>query len=269
MADERDRAEYILQRLVRHGKVQVEELTQTFGVNGSTIRRDLEKLERQHLLRRVHGGAVAVDALSYTAYAHELTFQANLGKQAAAKTRIALAALKLISADDTVAISPGTTTTQLARALRHAQLHNLTVVTTAVNVAMELAGVRDLHVVLSGGMLLPDFFALAGPLAEQSLRELYVNTAFIGVTGLSAEHGLTGPNQLEALTYRTTIERARRVVVLADSSKLGVVALFRIAPINAVHTLITDEAADPVHVAALRDAGIEVVIAQQIGSYDR
>ena len=259
--DDTRRAEHILQALVQYGKVSVDDLSQELGVNGSTIRRDLEKLERQNLLRRIHGGAVAADALSYTAYAHELSFQANLGKQTTAKARIALAALKLINTGDTIAISPGTTTTQLARALRHTQPRTLTVVTTAVNVAMELAGVRDLHVVLSGGFLLPDFFALAGPLAEQSLRELYVSTAFIGVTGLSVEHGLTGPNQLEALTYRTTIERARRVVVLADSSKLGVVALFRIAPINVVHTLITDEAADPAHIAALRDAGIEVVIA--------
>ncbi|MBC8161913.1 MAG: DeoR/GlpR transcriptional regulator [Roseiflexaceae bacterium] len=261
--DDTHRAEHILQLLVRQGRVAVEELSRELGVNGSTIRRDLEKLERQNLLRRVHGGAVAADALSYTAYAHELSFQANLNKQAGAKTQIALAAMQLIQPADTIAISPGTTTTQLARALRHSPPRPLTVVTTAVNVAMELAGVRELNLVLSGGFLLPDFFALAGPLAEQSLRELYVSTAFIGVTGLSTEHGLTGPNQLEALTYRATIERARRVVVLADSTKLGTVALFRIAPLPAVHTLITDATATEAQLAPLRAAGLEIIVAAE------
>lgn len=262
MADERDRAEYILQQLVRHGKVQVEDLTQAFSVNSSTIRRDLEKLERQHLLRRVHGGAVTAEALSYSAYAHELTFQTNLSRHAEAKIQIALAALHLIQPDDTIAISPGTTTTQLARAIRLGPQRSLTVVTTAVNIAMELAGAREINTVLTGGLLLPDFFALAGPLAEQSLRDLYVATAFIGVTGLDAQHGLTGPHQLEAQTYRATIERARRVVVLADSSKLGVVALYRIAPIAAIHTLITDADATEAALVPLRVQGVEVIIAR-------
>lgn len=262
MPDDARRAEYILQELVRHNKVAVDTLSRELAVNGSTIRRDLEKLERQNLLRRIHGGAVAAEALSYTAYAHDLTFQANMGRQNEEKTRIALAALRLVQAGDTIAISPGTTTTHLARAIRHAQVRSLTVVTNAANIAMELAGVRDLNLVMTGGLLLPDFFALAGPLAEQSLRDLYVATAFIGVTGLSSEHGLTGPNQLEALIYRVTIERARRVVLLADHTKLDAVALYRIAPVEAIHVLVTDAAAPAAALQPLRERGVEVIIAE-------
>ncbi len=261
MPDDARRADFILQELVRHSKVSVDELSQQLGVNGSTIRRDLDRLERQNLLRRVHGGAVAAEPLSYTAYAHDLSFQVNMGKQNEAKARIALAAAQLIQPEDTIVLSPGTTTTHLARVLRQRRHRSLTVVTNAVNIAMELVGLRDLNLIMTGGMVLPDFFALAGPLAEQSLNEMYVNIAFIGVTGLSAEHGLTGPNQLEALTYRVTIRRARRVVVLADHTKLENVALYRIADISAIHTLITDAAAPAAAVDALRARGVEVVIA--------
>lgn len=261
MPDDARRTDFILQELARHGKVHVDDLSRTLNVNGSTIRRDLDRLERQNLLRRVHGGAIAADPLSFSAFGHDMTFQGNMAKQVEAKTNIALAALQLIQPGDTIAISPGTTTTQLARAIRQSQQRPVGVVTTAVNIAMELAGVQDVNVVLSGGMLLPDFFALAGPLAEQSLRDLYVATAFIGVTGLSVEHGLTGPNQLEALTYRVMIERARRVVVLADHTKLGAVALYRIAQFGVVHTLITDAAAPDQALEPLRAAGVEVIVA--------
>lgn len=252
------RAEHILQELLRNGQVSVEQLTAQLNVDSSTIRRDLEKLERQRLLRRVHGGAVPVDALTYTAYADDLTFQANLNKETEAKTRIAMCASQIIQPGDTIALSPGTTTTHLARLIRHLNISNLTVVTTAVNIAMELAGLRTINVILTGGMLLPDFFALVGPLAQQSLQDMYVDKAFLGVTGVSAEHGPTGPNQLEALTHRETMQRARQVIMLADHTKIGRVALYRIAPITTVHTLITDHDAPAEQVAALQAKGIFV-----------
>jgi DeoR/GlpR family transcriptional regulator of sugar metabolism len=255
------RAEYILHELLRSGQVSVEDLSNRLHVDSSTIRRDLEKLERQNLLRRIHGGAVSVDALAYTAYAHDLTFQENLGRQSAEKARIALLAARMIQPGDTIALSPGTTTTQLARSIRHSQPQNLTVVTNAVNIATELIGIRGVNLILTGGMALPDFFALVGPLAEQSLREMYVDKAFLGMTGVSVEHGLTGPNQLEALTYRATLERTRRAILLADHTKLGRVALYRIAPIAAIHTLITDQGAPAAAIDEFKAAGVEVYTA--------
>jgi DeoR/GlpR family transcriptional regulator of sugar metabolism len=256
--NETGRAAFILQELLRAGRVSVDTLSEQLQVTATTIRRDLEKLEQQNLLRRVHGGAVQVDTLAYSAYAHDLTFHTNMSKQVGEKTRIALAAAKLIQPGDTIALSPGTTTTHLARSIRQLQMHDLTVVTNAVNIAMELAGLRDVNLILTGGIVLPDFFAMVGPLAEQSLNEMFVDKAFIGVTGLSVEHGLTGPNQLEALTYRATLRRARRTIVLADHTKLERVALYRIAPITAIHTVITDTAtaADAIH--AFEAAGIGV-----------
>ena len=252
------RTEFILQALLQHGRVTVEALSQQLQVNASTIRRDLEKLESQYLLRRVHGGAVPINALSYTAYAHDLSFHTNMNKEVAEKTRIALAAAQHIQPGDTIAISPGTTTTHLARSIRQLQISNLTVVTNAVNIAMELAGLRDINLILTGGIVLPDFFAMVGPLAEQSLNEMFVDKAFIGVTGISAEHGLTGPNQLEALTYRVTLQRARTAILLADHTKLGRVALYRIAPATAIHRVITSQGASADVVKELTDLGIAV-----------
>lgn len=252
------RSEFILQELLRNGSVLVEDLARQLSVDVSTIRRDLEKLERQQLLKRVHGGAVPVDPLSYTAYTEDLTFQSNMQKQIEAKTRIALAAAQLIEPGDAIAISPGTTTTHLARAIRQLQIPQLTIVTNALNIAMELAGLRDLSMTLIGGILLPDFFATVGPMAEQSLDELYTNKAFIGSHGIGPEHGLTGPNQLEALTYRAIMRRARQTIVLADHTKLGHIALYRIAPISAAHTLITDSAAPREIVQALIASGVQV-----------
>ena len=168
---------------------------------------------------------------------------------------------RLVQPGDSIALSPGTTTTQLARVLRHLQIANLTVITNAVNIAAELASLRGVSLFLTGGMMLADFFALVGPQAEQSLREIYVDHAFVGVTGISAEHGLTGPNQLEAQTHRLTLERARRAVVLADHTKLGRTALYRIAPLASVHTLITDAGAAPDQLRALAEQGLEVAVA--------
>jgi DeoR/GlpR family transcriptional regulator of sugar metabolism len=217
-------------------------------------------MEQQHLLRRIHGGAVNVDMLAYSAYGYGLTFQENIGKMVEEKTRIAQAALSLIEPGDAIALSPGTTTTYLARAIRHAQMQPLTVVTNAVNIAMELNGLKGITLTMTGGLLLDDFFALVGPLAEQSLNQMYVEKAFLGVTGLNVEYGLTGPNQLETLTHGLTIQRAKRTIILTDGSKVGRVALHSIAPITAMHTLITDQSASPEQITQLRALGVDVCL---------
>lgn len=259
MADGNRRTDFILQELQKNGRVDAEELRKRLEVNASTIRRDLEKLERQHLLRRIHGGAVPIDILSYSTYDQDLTFQVNMKRQLVEKERIAQAALALIQSGDTIALSPGTTTTYLARALRQSQLRNLNIVTNAVNIAMELAGMPGLSLTLTGGLFLPDFFALVGPSTEQRLKELYVTRAFLGVTGFHPLHGLTGPNQLEALTHRVTIERAQQTIVLADHTKLNQVALYPIAPIHAIRMLITDHDASPEVLSQVRECGIDVL----------
>ena len=122
MINGKKRSDIILEEILRRGRVTVDELSKEFDVNGSTIRRDLERLERQNLLRRVHGGAVAVDMTSYSKYAPDITFQENMNKQVDEKTLIAAAAARLIEPGDAIALSPGTTMTYLARAIRYLQI---------------------------------------------------------------------------------------------------------------------------------------------------
>ncbi len=255
------RHDLILDELLNSGRVTVEDLSRQLQVNSSTIRRDLERLERSNLLRRVHGGAVPIDSLSYNTYAYDITFQENMNKQVEEKGRIALAAARLIEAGDTIALSPGTTTTYLARSILQLQIQNLTVITNAMNIAMELTSLPGVNLTLTGGILLSDFFALVGPLAEQSFNQMYVAKAFVGMTGISPEYGLTGPNQLEAFTHKMTLQRAQRTFVLADHTKLGRVALNYVLPISAMHTLITDSDASPEFLARLKLLGVDVLIA--------
>lgn len=253
------RESFILGELLRSGEVKVDDLSRRLAVNSSTIRRDLEKLERQRLIKRVHGGAVPVDTLTRGSFSHDLVFQANMSQNTEEKTNIALAAARLIRSGDTIMLSTGTTVAHLARAIRHLNIGGLTVVTNAVNIAIELAGLRDIDLLVSGGTVLPDFFAMVGPMAEQSLRQVYVKKAFIGVAGLSLTHGMTQPNAMQALAHRIIIEQAEQVIVLADSSKIGKVALYHTAPITAMHTFITGADAPAEAVSTLRSMGIEVV----------
>ena len=148
---------------------------------------------------------------------------------------------------------------QVARALR--EVPHLRLVTNSIGVAAELYDRPDGEVIVTGGRL-RGTQELHGPLAEHALRDLYVHTAFIGIDGLTLEHGLTTYNPLEAYVNRTIIARAERVVVVADHTKIGRVTLALIAPCEAIHILITDANAPDGELDALRAAGVEVVIAQ-------
>jgi DeoR family transcriptional regulator, aga operon transcriptional repressor len=155
-----------------------------------------------------------------------------------------------------VGLTGGTTTTEVARAILDRR--GITVVTNALNIAGELAIRADLRLVVTGGTARSESYELVGPVAEQALERLNLDVAFVGVDGISLEAGLTTHHEIEAHTNRVLLERAGKVVAVADSSKLGLVAFARICPLDAVDELITDTAADPVTIAAIRDAGIMV-----------
>ena len=246
----------ILQVLSRDGVVRVVALSRELGCSEATLRRDLQEMDRDGLLRRTHGGALAPTVPGADA---EPSLQDKTARCAAQKRGIARAAAKLIAPGDAVALNGGTTTVQVARALRG--IANLRLVTNSIGVAAELTERVNVEVTLTGGRL-RGTQELHGPLAEQSLRDLYVHTAFIGVDGLTLEHGLTTYNQLEAFVNRAIIARAERVVVVADHTKIGRVTLALIAPCRAVHTLITDPAAPADELALIRAAGIEVILAE-------
>jgi DeoR family transcriptional regulator, aga operon transcriptional repressor len=243
------RLDGILAQLASAGSVSVRELTETLGASPATVRRDLQLLEEQKLLSRSHGGAVGNGVL------YELPVRYRSGRQAEEKGRIADAAVERTADAQTVGLTGGTTTTEVARRLRE---RSLTVVTNAVNIASELVISETIRLVVTGGVARSQSYELIGPLAERTLEGLNVDVMFLGVDGVSAG-GLTTHDEVEAQTNRKMVERAARVIVVCDSSKIGRSALSSICSLQAVDELITDAAAPAEQLDAVRAAGVEVV----------
>jgi DeoR family transcriptional regulator of aga operon len=245
-----ERVGAILEHLSAHGSVSVADLAAELTVSPATIRRDLELLDDQRLLTRTHGGAVGQGVL------YELPLRYKTGRHQQEKRRIAAEAATRVADGEAVGLTGGTTTTEVARVLVERQ--RLTVVTNALNIASELAIRPNLKLVVTGGWARSESYELVGPLAEQSLAGLNLDTVFMGVDGISFEAGLMTHHEVEAHTNTALMERARRVIVVADSSKIGRTAFARICAIERVHELITDGAADDAAIVAIREAGVLV-----------
>ncbi|MGZ8606700.1 MAG: DeoR/GlpR family DNA-binding transcription regulator [Actinomycetota bacterium] len=248
-----ERLEAILDELSDGGAVDVGVLSARLGASPATIRRDLVLLDRQRLLTRTHGGAVAHGV------AYELPLRYKAGRHQEAKRRIAAEAASRVGEGMAVGLTGGTTTTEVARAV--VELERLTVVTNALNIASELAIRRNLKLVVTGGWARSESYELVGPLAEATLAGLNLDLAFLGVDGISAPEGLTTHHEAEAHTNRTLVERSRAAVVVADGSKVGRVAFAKICGLDAVGELITDDTADRVALEAIRESGVVVTIA--------
>ena len=251
------RWEQILQELLRHGEVSVDSLARNFNVSAATIRRDLSELERQGLLRRTHGGANTVTPMLYEPFRNLSSFQEQEQKCAAEKRRISLTAASLISDGETVAIGAGTTTTQLARSIRHRK--GLTIVTNAVNIAMELSHLPEIKVSMTGGSLSGDWFALVGDVAQQNVSQTFFDKAFVGVDGAHAEHGLTTNYPDQAAIHRAMMRQAEQRIVLADHRKIGVVGRSLIWPVDDLDKLITDKSTNDEAIAPFKAKGIIVL----------
>jgi DeoR family transcriptional regulator of aga operon len=242
----------ILERLAGGGSVVVADLADDLDASPATIRRDLVALEQQRLLARTHGGAIA-HAVSY-----ELPLRYKSLRYADEKRRIARQAAAYVAEGMAVGLTGGTTATEVGRALADQQ--KLTIVTNALNIASELAIRPGIKLISTGGVARSQSYELSGPIAEASLTGLNLSLAFIGVDGINAQAGCTTHHEVEAHTNAVMIERARRVVVVADSSKIGKVAFARICEAAAVSELITDEAADADAVRALTESGVKVTL---------
>ena len=239
-------------------RVSVGQLTDRFRVTDASIRRDLMILEDAGRLRRIHGGAVArLDARARGTFA---TKQRDHREQ---KARIGAVAAGLIGAGDVAFFDSGTTVAQVAAHVPSPlrRVGALTVVTHSLPVIDQIGDWESPHLICLGGLYLPDYQALVGPQTVAALRELSADIVFLGCDGLSFEAGLTTPHMLVAEVGATMASRSRRVVAVADSSKLGRQGFTPIVPLAAVQVLITDDAAAPAEVERLRRRGIEVIMA--------
>jgi DeoR family transcriptional regulator of aga operon len=246
-----ERLAAILERLSSDRTVGVADLASSLHVSTATVRRDLVLLQDQRLLSRIHGGAMAHGVI------YELPLRYKSARHQEEKRRIAVAAAGLVADGMVVGLTGGTTCTEVARELVERQ--RLTVVTNALNIASELAVRPEVKLVVTGGTARPESYELVGPLAEQSLSGLNLDVVFIGVDGIDHLAGCTTHHEVEAHTNMALIERADRVVAVADSSKIGHVAFAQICPIQRVDELVTDRGAGPRSLHALREAGLKIL----------
>jgi DeoR/GlpR family transcriptional regulator of sugar metabolism len=255
----RQRQEAILREVDRTGGVRVSELIGTLGVSDMTVRRDIEVLASNGLVLKVHGGAAAVVGRS----ADEPGFQVKSGLNPGPKLAIARVVAGLISPGSSIAISAGTTTYAVAQELL--KVPDLTVVTNSPRVADLLHNAQREHltVVLTGGVRTPSD-ALAGPVADATLGSLHVDTLILGVHGLDPVAGLTTPNLIEAATNRALIATARRVIVVADNSKWGVIGLSTFATLDQVDVLVTNVGLDAETRRILTEQVGQLIVAQPL-----
>jgi DeoR family transcriptional regulator, aga operon transcriptional repressor len=252
----------LLELLAGRGRVSVEEAADRLAVSQATIRRDFDQLARQQMITRTRGGAVA-NGVSY-----DLPLRYKSAKHSAEKQRIGEAAARLVLPGTVVGLNGGTTMTEVARALAVRPDLNgggdgaqLTVVTNALNIANELLVRSRMKIVVAGGVVRPQSYELVGPLGGALLKEVTLDVALLGVDALDVELGAAAHHEGEAAMNSLMVARAKRVVVIADSSKLGGHAFARICPIARVETLVTDSGAPEPVVAAFRAAGVQVVCA--------
>jgi DeoR family transcriptional regulator of aga operon len=248
-----DRRAEIVRLVNDHGRVTVAELSRRFKVSPVTIRSDLAYLENKGLIHRTYGGALTRDLVAF-----DRSLSEKQSLHAEEKKRIGAAAAELVLDGDSIILDSGTTTMEVAKNLKGKK--NLTVMTNAVNIASELAGIPGITVMLTGGTLRERSFSLVGPQAEASLREYCFDKLFLGVDGFDLSFGLSTPNVLEARLNRAMIEAAKQTIVVADSSKFGRRSLSLIAKVDRIHKLVTDSNVPSEYVRALEDLGIEVIV---------
>ena len=249
----------ILSMVQDSGAVKVSDLVEQLGVSDMTVRRDIERLDTDGLLERVHGGAIALLPRA----ADEPGFTAKSSLMTGAKHAIALAAARLVDPGATIGISAGTTTYEFARAIRN--IPHLTVVTNSVPVAQLLHDAGGNHVVvLTGGVRTPSD-ALVGPVAVSALQGLHFDRLFLGAHGIDRNAGLTTPKLVEAETNHALVRSSRSVCVLADHSKVGIVGLSTFMALDEVDTLITDPAT-PARVRAILEESVDHVVIADVAS---
>jgi DeoR family fructose operon transcriptional repressor len=230
---------------------RLEELSTALGVSQATVRRDLDELASTGKVRRVHGGAVAVDDRP-----SELGFELKAAEAAQEKARIAARAVALLAPDDTVYLDSGSTVLEAARLLRG--WTRLTVVTNSLPAANELAG-RGPRLILVGGELRTTSMAIVGPLTAALLEQLHVDRALMGTFAMSLEEGLTTTDPSEAYTKELVMARAREVILLADSRKVGTRSFVKAGRLDAVDVLVTDAGVDERTTRSLERRGIRVI----------
>src|ERR1700733_7886558 len=252
----------LLELLATAGELQVEDAAKALNVSQATVRRDFDELAEQRMLTRVRGGAIA-QGVNY-----DLPLRYKTERHPSEKQRIGELAASMVRAGEVVGLNGGTTTTEVARALATrpdlssgAPVPAITVVTNALNIATELAVRQHIKIVTTGGGARPQSYELTGPLATGVLEQVALGVAILGVDGIDAVAGATAHHEGEASINRLMARQAAKVVIAADSSKVGRRAFARICTAREIDVLVTDTGIAAEDAARLGDAGVDVVTA--------
>jgi DeoR/GlpR family transcriptional regulator of sugar metabolism len=248
-----DRQIQILQYIQRQQRISVAEICELFAVSEATARRDLDTLAEDGKVQRVHGGAIALAPAP-----PEQPILQRQDEQAQEKVRIGQAAAQLVNEGETIFLGSGTTVLEVARNLGRDR--KLTVITNSLPVVNALAGNEEITLICLGGMLRDSELSFIGHITEQALAEVRADKVFIGTRAISLEHGLTHEYLPETMTDRAILKSGQEIFVVADHTKFGRAATVLLAPLESIHTLVTDPATPPDFLDALRDRGIRVVV---------
>ena len=249
-----ERWRQILSVLAERGHIRVGRLATLLNVSEATVRRDLETMQAQGLLQRTHGGAMLPRSTAF-----EVSFDESQTKMLAEKRAIGRRAAALVQEGESIIIESGSTTLEFARGL--SEMRKLTVLTNSLAIANALAVNEGIEMMLLGGVLRRQSASLVGSWVSEILQNVRVDRAFLGANALSADFGISAPNPFTAESRRAMLNAARIRIALADHSKLGDEALYRVASLDALDILVTDAGASEEQLAPIRDTGVEVLLA--------
>ncbi len=246
-----ERRRKIMEKLNEHKKVYVQDLSQLFDVTDETIRRDLEKLEQQNLVKRCYGGAVINDHTS-----QDISFFKRIGINSAGKNYIAKKAEFLINDGDTLMVDASTTCLALLHHLKHKK--NLTIITNSIRVINEFVN-SDFNIISTGGNLRSHSYALTGAVACDTIQKYFVDTVIIGCKALDIKKGLMESNEPESIIKRQMIEQAQKCILLADSSKFDKIAFTRTCDLSQVDYIVTDKEPNPEWLEFIKSNDIKII----------
>lgn len=251
----RERQQKILDMMQKKKVIKITDITSAFGVSTETARRDLHILESQNLCKKIYGGAALVSPI-----ASEPSYSTREVMHSTEKTAIGRKAAELVLEGKTIILDVGTTIIELARSIK--DKNNVIVLTNSLSIVNELAN-SDVSLHIMGGKLNPSFLSMSGSLTLSALKQFYVDIAFIGAGGITLEDGVSDYNIEEAQVRKFSIERAKKTVLLADSSKFGTNAFAMVCPLENVDVIVTDWNIDKKVLERLREQKIEVLIADK------
>jgi DeoR/GlpR family transcriptional regulator of sugar metabolism len=250
MMDVRTRRRLTLEVLQRTGEIRVGDLAAELGCSEMTVRRDLDALDREGVVRRIHGGAVGLHLRR-----DEIPYSVRALQDVEAKQRIGAAVAGMLADGETVVLDSGTTALEVARSLHG---RSVTVLPLGLRTVAELMDDDTVQLIIPGGEVRPGELSLVGELSEVAFERLRFDTFILGCCGVDADDGVTSHLPEDARVKRAAIRGSRRTIAVADASKLGRVAFGHVCPLNALERLVTDTEADEGHMRAVVDAGLEV-----------